>query len=605
MNARLALFAKANLLFIAVLLTPFLTLASGFGVISLCLTFLAALSTAITFYVILWFISFFIGFFRRVCFTIVGIFFTFFELLLIADFFIYRIYHTHIDAMILNIAFSASALKNVDFGVYPYIALAVLILFFTILQSFVHYLLPREEKAKKLNAKINSYLIPIAFLIVFCDKITIGFANLYSKTDILDKLRVIPYYQTLTFTRFASKYFGVKPAPKPIAFQENASSSQLDYPKNPPIFNERYESENILVIMLDAVRWNMIDEEIAPNLYALKQESIVFNNHFSGGNATRFGVFSFFYGLNAPYWFSFLDRQRQSLLFDALSFRGFDIKIFAASDLNWPEFRRSVFAKINDKIADNFEGDSWQKDRAMNDAALKWLDHNLTEPFFVFIFYDAPHQFSYPQTHAKFKPDKEGDKNYLTIGEGEQNVLFNQYKNAIYYDDSLIAQIIEKLKANGSFDRTKIIVTADHGEEFYESGGFGHNHAFSKEQIKPIFFMRLPQEDPRSVDYITSHTDFLPTIMRFLGVQNPPSDYANGDDLLYPAQRREYAVIGNWNYNAIVEGSHTLVFSARPDPINGARIFDAISYKPIDGSLIDDHTQTILRVMGENRRFYK
>ncbi|WP_265732723.1 sulfatase-like hydrolase/transferase [Aliarcobacter skirrowii] len=89
-----------------------------------------------------------------------------------------------------------------------------------------------------------------------------------------------------------------------------------------------------MIIMLDSVRWNMVDEITTPNIHKLKQESITFENHFSGGNSTRFGVFSFFYGLNAPYWFSFLDEQKSSVLFDALEYRDFDIRIFASSDLN-------------------------------------------------------------------------------------------------------------------------------------------------------------------------------------------------------------------------------------------------------------------------------
>jgi membrane-anchored protein YejM (alkaline phosphatase superfamily) len=605
MKARLALFAKANLFFIAVLFVAFLLLARGFDAISLGVSTLAALSTALMFFVVFWLIGALCGAFRRAGFAVLGTLFTIFELLLIVDFFIYRLYYTHINAMILNIVFSPAALSNIDLGVYPYILLAVIAALIALSQWLLYCALPHDNKANKINKKINLFLIPIAVLIVVSDKLIVGFAGLYSKTDILDKLRVIPYYQPLSFTRFAKEYFGIEPAVKPIALANDDLRSQLDYPKNPLIFSESFERENIMVIMLDAARWDMIDEETAPAMNALKRESVVFDNHFSGGNATRFGVFSFFYGLNSPYWFAFLNRQQHSLFFDALKYREYDTRIFAASDLNWPEFRRTAFATVNDKIIDHFEGESWQRDSKINEAVLEWLDQNLSEPFFAFIFYDAPHQSSYPPTHSKFQPDNEGDKNYLTLGVSQRDILFNQYKNAIYYDDSLIAEVIAKLKANGSFDRTKIIITADHGEEFYESGGFGHNHAFSVQQTKPMFFIRLPSVAPTQIDYLTSHTDFIPTAMRWLGVQNPPEDYANGDDLFYPKQPRKYAVIGNWNFNAIVENNHTLVFSAHPDPINGVRIFDTNSYEPLQSSLLSDHGLSVLGVMDENRRFYK
>ncbi|MDR1450843.1 MAG: sulfatase-like hydrolase/transferase [Helicobacteraceae bacterium] len=605
MNARLALFAKANLVFISVLFCAFLLLANGFDAASLIVSTLAALSTALMFFVVLWLVCALFGAFRRAGFMIAATLFAIFELLLIVDFFIYRLYYTHIDAMILNIVFSPAALNNIDLGVYPYIIFAVLALLIAAFQYLLYCVIPYDNKARKINRRINIFLIPLFVLLIVSDKLIVGFAGLYSRTEILDKLRVIPYYQPLSFTRFANKYFGVEPSPRPIALIGENANSQLDYPKNPLRFDENYDASNIMVIMLDAVRWDMIDEESAPAINALKRESIVFNNHFSGGNATRFGVFSLFYGLNAPYWFAFLSSQRNSLLFDALAYRGFDIRIFAASDLNWPEFRRTVFASINDKIIDNFEGPPYQRDYQANEEVLRWLDQNLTEPFFAFIFYDAPHQFSYPQTHSKFKPDGEGDKNYLTLGASQRDILFNQYKNAIYYDDFLIAQIIARLKTSGAFERTKIIIAADHGEEFYESGGFGHNHAFSVQQTKPLFFMRLPNQEPRTINDLTSHVDFVPTAMRWLGVQNSTDDYANGDDLFHPKQRREYAVIGAWNFNAIVENNQTLVFSAHPDPINGVRVFDTDSYKPLPNSALGDHSQGVLRVMNENRKFYK
>lgn len=93
--------------------------------------------------------------------------------------------------------------------------------------------------------------------------------------------------------------------------------------------------------------------------------------------------------------------------------------------------------------------------------------------------------------------------------------------------------------------------------------------------------------------------------MNWLGVQNPPSDYSVGQNLFDPAYARDYAVVGNWNHNAIVENGHTLVFSAHPDPVGGTRVLDTAGYRPLDPALSSSHGQTILKVMDENRRFYR
>lgn len=575
----------------------FLTFNDGYKPSDLITTAIGLFATIGGFYLIFWLFTLVFIAFKKVRYIFAAGLFALFNLLLIIDFFIFRLYHTHINAMVLDIAFSPAALRNVDLGVYPYIAAVLLVAFFVGLQYLITTKVTHEIFATK------RFLTTLILIVVF-DKLMFGVANLYSYTDITEKMRVIPYYQPTSINRFAKNNLGIEPAPKAISMTSK-KGARINYPLNEILYKDSFINDNILIVMMDAVRWNMVDEESAPNMHKLLKESIYFENHFSGGNATRFGVFSFFYGLNAPYWFSFLDEQKSAVLFDALDYRGFDTRIFASSDLNWPEFRRTVFAKINDRIIDNLEGSAWQKDRELNNIVLDYLAKPKNSPFFAYVFFDAPHQASYPPSHAKFKPDNEGDKNYLTVNASKRDVLFNQYKNSIYYDDMLIGELIEKLKELNIYEKTRIIITADHGEEFFESGGYGHNGSFSQEQTKPIFFMRIPNEKPRVVTNITSHIDMVPTIMNWLGVANDPKDYSLGSDLMDENYKREYAIIGNWNHNAIVEGGNTLVFSAHPDPVSGTKVFDTVSYKRLDPALSKNHAKTILEVMDENRRFYK
>lgn len=266
-----------------------------------------------------------------------------------------------------------------------------------------------------------------------------------------------------------------------------------------------------------------------------------------------------------------------------------------------------MFAKINDKIVDKIPGLPWQKDRELNNLVLSYLDkQSLKEnPFFSFVFFDAPHQASYPKSHSKFKPDNNGEKNYLTVNPSQREYLFNQYKNSIYYNDMLLGEIIDRLKKLNLYEKTRIIVTADHGEEFFESGSFGHNSSFSKEQIKPLFFMKIPNENPRTITEVTSHIDFVPTIMNWLGVKNISSDYSLGFDLLNKNYTRDYAVVGNWNNNAIVSNGHTLVFSSHPNMISGTKVYETDSYKEVESSISREYSKTVLKVIDENRKFYK
>lgn len=169
----------------------------------------------------------------------------------------------------------------------------------------------------------------------------------------------------------------------------------------------------------------------------------------------------------------------------------------------------------------------------------------------------------------------------------------------------LLGEIIDRLKKLNLYEKTRIIVTADHGEEFFESGSFGHNSSFSKEQIKPLFFMKIPNENPRTITEVTSHIDFVPTIMNWLGVKNISSDYSLGFDLLNKNYTRDYAVVGNWNNNAIVSNGYTLVFSSHPNMISGTKVYETDSYKEVESSISREYSKTVLKVIDENRKFYK
>src|SRR4029453_11922988 len=54
---------------------------------------------------------------------------------------------------------------------------------------------------------------------------------------------------------------------------------------------------NLMVILIDALRPDAVHPELTPTLVDLSRESLVFRNHWSGGNSSRMGIFSLAYGL--------------------------------------------------------------------------------------------------------------------------------------------------------------------------------------------------------------------------------------------------------------------------------------------------------------------
>ena len=114
-------------------------------------------------------------------------------------------------------------------------------------------------------------------------------------------------------------------------------------------------------------------------------------------------------------------------------------------------------------------------------------------PIFSFVFLDAPHgPYSFPEGFTKFKPVGAADIEYLTVSKKDSKVLFNKYRNANYFSDSVVNNMINVLKQNDLYKNSVVIVTSDHGEEFFELGTFGHNSAFNDKQTHVPFIVHWP-----------------------------------------------------------------------------------------------------------------
>jgi arylsulfatase A-like enzyme len=90
-------------------------------------------------------------------------------------------------------------------------------------------------------------------------------------------------------------------------------------------------------------------------------------------------------------------------------------------------------------------------------------------------------------------------------------------------DKGLIGGITGKLKMLNLYDRTIIIITADHGNEFLEHGHIGHTRgALYDESIRvPLIFYLPGLEAAIQVEELVQSIDILPTVLDLLGIPIP------------------------------------------------------------------------------------
>lgn len=97
--------------------------------------------------------------------------------------------------------------------------------------------------------------------------------------------------------------------------------------------------------------------------------------------------------------------------------------------------------------------------------------------------------------------------------------LREQVDTAIRYETDEIGTFLEGLQQTGRFDGALIVVTADHGEELFEHGGFSHGYSLHGEVLRVPLWVKLPgQTSARTSTDPALLTDILPTILDVLGV---------------------------------------------------------------------------------------
>jgi hypothetical protein len=95
--------------------------------------------------------------------------------------------------------------------------------------------------------------------------------------------------------------------------------------------------------------------------------------------------------------------------------------------------------------------------------------------------------------------------------------------SAIYEaDEKLVGGIVEELKARGVYDRTIIVITADHGNEYKEHGHVGHGRYLYDESIHvPLIYYLPGLNKGMRIDLLAQSIDILPTILGLLSIPVP------------------------------------------------------------------------------------
>ncbi len=172
----------------------------------------------------------------------------------------------------------------------------------------------------------------------------------------------------------------------------------------------------------------------------------------------------------------------------------------------------------------------------LNAAFLGWLDGLGDAPFFAYLHYMEPHApYAPPPPYdTMFDPGYTGPKvtgypageslmlpfvESAPVPEAERVNMVAQYDGSIAYFDREFGTRLAELDARGLGGETLVILTSDHGEEFYDHRGWGHGQSLYEELIRVPLIVWSPGRlaGGRVVEDVVRHVDLMPTILGAAG----------------------------------------------------------------------------------------
>ncbi len=524
-----------------------------------------------------------LSYFRRMSLFLFWLITSLFLYYLVLDGIVYNIYRFHINLFFIELFFIDFENFGFTTGILMF-GIGVLAFVF-----FVEYYIIKY--AQNMSSRFLYLLIPVSLMFVFSQIIHIyAFAN--DRTDITSISPRLPLYFPITSSSFVKKHGNIG---KNLGLGDKLAkvskeNSSINYPKKQ--ISSKIEKDslpNIIYIVLESWRFDMMDSIISPNIYKFSKKSIYAKNHLSTGNSTTSGIFGMFYGIHPTYWdavkanSSIIDNP---VLIDLLKENDYSFGVFTHS--NFTRFKLSAAIFNNIDMYEKFKGNKdWEKDKDMNKRFINFIEKNRTKPFFGFIFYTSTHHaYSYPENREKF-----GSAGKINMGLVNNNTdprpYINAYKNAINYVDSMVNEIIITLRTNKIDTNTIVIITSDHGEEFNDNreNYWGHGSNFTKYQTNVPLIMYLPGKSPEQIDKQTSHIDIAPSLIQeVFKVEDNIDYYSNGRNIFSLSNDIRPLVSASYVNHALIIGKD--VFAVYPFSLKKYKVDDINSkVKSINQSL--------------------
>ncbi len=177
----------------------------------------------------------------------------------------------------------------------------------------------------------------------------------------------------------------------------------------------------------------------------------------------------------------------------------------------------------------------------INQRAIPFLERHADTSFFLYLQYMDPHDpYDDPAGHYRtFDPDYDGSfdgsigplfdamarRRPWTLDDRELEHMIARYDGEIRYVDERVHEVFATLDRLGIADETVVVVTSDHGEQFFEHGGLKHGTSIYDEEVRVPLIVRAPgtSREGTRVPNPVALVDVYPTLVELLDAGEPPA----------------------------------------------------------------------------------
>jgi arylsulfatase A-like enzyme len=337
------------------------------------------------------------------------------------------------------------------------------------------------------------------------------------------------------------------------------------------------------------------DRPTTPNISRLAADGVYFSRAFCNSPVTAASVpdtqLSMSTERHGVYAASMMVPEELVTIAEAMRAAGFATALFSTNAYAGPRQNLDQgFDQFVDRVAFVWEGPT---DRTVPlEHVESWVKQRADRPTFLYIHTAEPHSpyVPPPEYAGKFDPDYQGSidgtlsRSGFHFAKDERDIEHVRalYDEEVLYADARFGRFLDLLNDLGVKSRANIFLIADHGEELYEHGNWGHGPSLHTEVMHVPWIAAGPLITARGrVDTPVQLYDVMPTILALFDLPQPyklagesllsllKADGPPGMDI--DARRtivhshHRYAGLGVIQYAVIEDGRWKLMYTYDPD----------------------------------------